>query len=554
MKFASFLTLLMILSASIAVAVSAADDGSEGCLVLIDFGNGKVLWTSVEVRENLSAFNVTMDAAGQLGLDVSYSESSFGVFVNGIGGVMGDWPNEWWHFWIWNPASKAWESATQGPSSVAAKDIVAIAWSYVVDRPDFSAQSPLATPDHKYPWTSLRHDLLSTGSSQTGSSAKISLDWDKDLTNGPVSTSVVAANDRLYVLTSGVYDWTQMTYDSPPHLSCLNRAGEILWNATIDGAKYQIASPMITEDFVVVPSSNGKVYAFDSKTGAPYWISGIESSGTGLTSSPILYRNQVIVGGGDGKLYSFADNGTLLWATKVASSIYFSSPAARDGMVYIGSEEGQLHAVAANGTGEIWNVTVGGKVRSAPLLLENEIVVTYSTYEDITAVDGGAVAVSYDGEELWRVDVNATSSSAAETISGVVVSSADGLTMISLGGQVIWRTSLGAHITGSPSVGKDAIYAVTSEEQSRVVAVNLSGAIIWSYALEPKQYSMCSPTISDDVLYVTSDNGHVYAFSLIEPEQVGGGNMLLLIIVFIGIFTILMIGAIGNWIGRKREG
>jgi len=542
----------MIVSASLAVTVVAAGSTSDGCMVLIDFGNGKVLWTSVEVQGNLSAFNVTMDAAGQLGLDVSYSESSFGVFVNGIGGVMGDWPNEWWHFWIWNPASKAWESATQGPSSVAAKDIVVLAWSYVMDRPDFSAQSPLATPDHKYPWTSFRHDLLGTGSSQTGSSAKISLAWNKDLANGPVSTSVVAANDRLYALTSGVYNWTLMTYDSPPHLSCLNRAGEILWNATIDGAKYQIASPMITENLVVVPSSNGKVYAFDSKTGAPYWVSGTESSRTGLTSSPILYRNQVIVGGGDGKLYSFADNGTLLWATKVASSIYFSSPAARDGIVYIGSEEGRLHAVAADGTGEIWNVTVGGKVRSAPLLLENEIVVTYSIYENMTAVDGGAVAVSYDGEELWRVDVNATSSSAAETINGVVVSSEDGLTMISPGGQVIWRTSLGAHITGSPSVGKDAIYAVTFEEQSRVVAVNLSGAIIWSYALEPKQFSMCSPTISDDVLYVTSDNGHVYAFSLIEPEQVGGGNMLFLIIVFIGIFTILMIGAIGNWIAGKR--
>jgi outer membrane protein assembly factor BamB len=543
----------MIVGASLAATVVAADSTSDGCMVLIDFGNGKVLWASVEVQGNLSAFNVTMDAAGQLGLDVSYSESSFGVFVNGIGGVIGDWPNEWWHFWIWNPASKMWESATQGPSSVAAKGIVAIAWSYVMDRPDFSAQSPLATPDQKYPWTSFRHDVLNTGSSQTGSSAKISLDWDKDLVNGPVSTSVVTANDRLYVLTSGVYNWTQMTYDSPPHLSCLNRAGEILWNATIDGTIYQIASPMITENLVVVPSSNGKVYAFDSKTGAPYWISGTESSGTGLTSSPILYRNQVIVGGGDGKLYSFADNGTLLWATKVASSIYFSSPAARDGIAYIGSEEGRLHAVAANGTGEIWNVTVGGKVRSAPLLLENEIVVTYSNYSDSDLpVGGGVVAVSYDGEELWRVDVNTTSSSAAETINGVVVSSADGLTMISQGGQVIWRTSLGADRIGSPSVGKDAIYVVTNEAQSRVVAVNLSGAIIWSYALEPKQYSMCSPTISDDVLYVTSDNGHVYAFSLIEPEQVGGGNMLFLVIVFIGIFTILMIGAIGNWIAGKR--
>ena len=544
----------MIFGASLAISVSAADDESEGCMVLIDYGNGKVLWTTVFDQQDMNAFNVTIKAAEQLGVDVDYSESSFGVFINGIGGVTGDWPNEWWHFWIWNPVSEKWDPAMEGASSVAAQDVVAIGWSYVMDRTDFSSQAPLATPDHKYPWSSMRHDLLSGGGSQVGSSAKIDLLWNKDLNNGPISTSVVAANDRLYVLTSGVYNWTEMTYDSPPRLSCLNRTGSVLWSSTIGGAMFEIGSPMITGDFVVVPSTNGIIYAFDIETGAPDWIYTTGSSPMGVTSSPVFYRNQVIVGGGDGKLYSFGENGSLLWATPISSSIYFSSPSARDGIVYIGSEEGKLHAIAANGTGEIWNFTVGGKVRSAPLLLDDEIVVTYSTYDGIVAVDGGAVAVSYDGQELWRVDVNATSSSAAETANGVVVSSKDGLTMMSLGGQVVWRTSLEVPVTGSPSVGSDTIFAVTAEEQSRVVAVNLTGAVIWSYALEPKQYSMCSPTVSDDTLYVTSDNGHVYAFSLSEAEEVRGGDSVLLIVAFVVVLGILMIGAIGNYIGRRREG
>ena len=550
MKFAAFLALLMIVGASFAATVSAADDVSEGCMVLIDYGNGKVLWTTVKVQENMNAFNVTMKAAEQLGADVSYSESSFGVFVNGIGGVMGNWPNEWWHFWTWNPANKAWVSASMGPSSMPASGLAAIAWSYVLDRPDFSAQSPLATPDHKYPWASFRHDVSNTAASQSASPLQLNEVWDKNLTNGPISTSAVSAEGLIYVVTSGVYNWTGMAYDSLPNLFCLDGAGKVIWNATINGAGYQIASPLITEDFVAVPSTDGKIYAFDSKTGSSYWEAGTGFSWTGITSSPVFYRNQVIVGGGDGAIYSFAENGTLIWSTKIASSIYFSSPAARNGTVYIGSEDGKMHAVAANGTGEIWNATVGGKVRSAPLLLENEVVVTYSVYEGFVPVDGGAVAYSYDGDEIWRVDVNATSSSAAETAQGVVVSSGDGLTMISLDGDVLWKADLGAPIKGSPSIGKDAIYAVTYEELSKVHAVSFSGAILSSSPLEPKQYSMCSPTIADDMLYVTSDNGHLYAFSAASPES--EGNVWLLVAVFVVILTILMIGAIGNWIAGKR--
>ncbi|MDD1767468.1 MAG: PQQ-binding-like beta-propeller repeat protein [Methanomassiliicoccales archaeon] len=552
MKILAISTLLMIVVASLAVSASAADAEPEGCMVLVDYGNGKVLWTTVYGQESMNAFNVTVKAAEQLGLDLDYSESAYGVFVNGIEGVMGDWPNEWWHFWIWDSIGEEWDVASEGPSSTPAQDIAAIGWSYVMDRADFTSQSPIATPDHKYPWTSMRHDLLSTGASQIGFSGTVDLEWNRDLGNGPISSSVVAAGDRLFVLTSGIYNWTDMIYESPPILSCLDRTGDEVWNATIEGAMFEIASPLIAGGIVVIPSTNGVVYAFNAENGMPQWDAAIGSSANGVTSSPILYRNQIIVGGGDGKLYSFAENGSVLWSTQLSSSIYFSSPSARDGVIYIGSEEGKLHAVAANGTGEIWNLTVGGKVRSAPLLLEDEVVVTYSTYEGIVAVDGGVVAAAYDGEEIWRVDVNATSSSAAETDSGIIVSSRDGLTMVSLSGQVQWKTDLGAPITGSPSVANDTIYAVTAEEQSRLVAVDLTGAVVWSYALEPEQYSMCSPTISDDTLYVTSDNGHVYAISLSETEDTGMDPFVLSAVIALALTIPILV--IINYIWRRRRG
>ena len=54
-------------------------------------------------------------------------------------------------------------------------------------------------------------------------------------------------------------------------------------------------------------------------------------SWTGVTSSPIVYRDQIIIASGDGNVTALALNGTKLWNTKIASSIYFSSPSAKDG-------------------------------------------------------------------------------------------------------------------------------------------------------------------------------------------------------------------------------
>ena len=87
--------------------------------------------------------------------------------------------------------------------------------------------------------------------------------------------------------------------------------------------------------------------------------------------------------------------------------------------------------------------------------------------------------------------------------------------MIGFDGTLLWNTSLGTGFPGAaPSAMNGSIYMVTDEANSRLIAMSNLGEIYWQIALSPANYSLSAPTFSDGVLYVSSDNGKVYAFNL----------------------------------------
>src|SRR4030067_240980 len=79
------------------VAVAAKGRAS----VLFDFGDGTYLWAEVELGDNRTAFNVTLQTADSLSLTVEYQWFSFGVMVQDIGGHHPSYPLRW-HLLLWN--------------------------------------------------------------------------------------------------------------------------------------------------------------------------------------------------------------------------------------------------------------------------------------------------------------------------------------------------------------------------------------------------------------------------------------------------------------------
>ena len=101
--------------------------------VLIDFGNGTYRWEDVilPVHGNVSAFDATVKACGEMGFELDHSELSYGIFINAIGGLENeaDW-SESWSLYSWNATDETWDSASVGCDSLLLSTGDRIAWLY----------------------------------------------------------------------------------------------------------------------------------------------------------------------------------------------------------------------------------------------------------------------------------------------------------------------------------------------------------------------------------------------------------------------------------------
>jgi outer membrane protein assembly factor BamB len=519
MKLIVITLMCLLLLAPMAAMPSVSADSSSTTAVLIDFGNGQSVWADINATSGMTAFDATIQMATNLGLVINATHFSFGWSINSINGI-GDnlssggynfTSGEFWGFYIWNSTSNAWDSSFVGADAVIANGIGAVAWGYL----PFGV-SPLPTPDHRYPWRSFRHDNFNTGLQNVIAPNNVTLKWSTDLHNGSIDASIVAANGLAYVVTSGL-NLTTFVYDKNSTVCCMNSTGAVVWSQEIGVGWYQVGAPLIYDGKIIVSSANGKVYAFDAKTGADAWTEPFDMQ-SGLVygnPSPIAYGGWIYVASGTGKLFALMGDGIQAWNATVASSIYSSSPAAKDGTIFIGAEDGKLHAYNSMTGAQKWNVSVGSKVRGMPLLTSSGITVSYINNTG-SSPTGGIAFVSYDGHIVSYAQTGATPGSPALTGVGIVSATSTTLYLTSASGQTLWSVSLTSEgfSPGAPTAVKGTIFAVTNEVHSRLIAVSEKGQIYWQTYLDPAQYALAAPTVADGVLYAAADNGKVYAFNL----------------------------------------
>ena len=494
-----------------AAPVSVAAEGTS-CAVLFDFGNGEVAWADIASNSTLNAFNMTQMATQKLGLDFQFTHYPSGNFVTKIGDL--DTPSSFaqsWSLWSWNTTTSQWDSSMVGPDSISSTSVPAIAYSFG----GYPTPAPLATPEHRYPWTSFRHDDLNTGNQPAYAPNNLTLAWNVDLGNGAIDAPMVAWQGYTAVVTGGILNMTTYLYDTNSSVCVLNQTGTVLWHRDI-GTGYQVGSPLIYDGKLIVPSADGKVYAFNALTGDSLWTydTGSKSS-HGVTSSPIAYNGKIIIATGNGNFISLLPNGTKDWNMTIAPGLYSSSPAASNGTFYIGTEDGKLDAIAADGSAVQWALQIGSKVRGSPILLKDEIVVTYLNYTQNSPTSGGLAGISYTGQLLWQRSTDVTPGSPVLTKAGIAAVTYTGIVMVKSDGTLVFNKSLGTGFAGAaPSSVGGSIFLVTNEASSRLIALTNSGEIYFQRALSPAQYALSAPSIADGLLMVSSDNGNVYAYHL----------------------------------------
>ena len=511
--------MLTVAFLAILIMPHSAVIGAEASVsVLIDYGDGRYVW--LESNGTGNAFNITLAACESAGIEVNYSVSAYGVMVNAIGGMSGGWPGPWWHFWLWNSTSASWELSSSGADSVTVEK-GAIAWSLVAGYP---GDSPAATPENMHPWPSYRNGPGAPGySSVAGVEGPVNR-TEIPMNCGFIDSSVIYADGKIIGVTSGIYNWTSYSYDSEPQVFCMDTDHEIIWKSDIGGAGWQVSTPLYADGMVIVGSTDGKLYALDINTGNEDWNYTTGQSFTGITSSPMYYGGSIYVGSGDGFLYSIALNGSLNWKFNTSASIYAATPTTDGLNIFVGNDDGELYAVNTSG-GEVWNATLSGKIRGGAVVAGDEIIVTSTVYSGYMAVSGNITALSgTDGSILWSVKTGPATPSPAYDGKRIYAAAGSVVMSLDMDGKVIWEKDMGGPLKASPTIAGDVIYAVTSEDNSTLYALNTSnGDELWNDTVTGGSYVLSSPVPVENTLVMGADTGSLYIYThKVMPS--GGAN------------------------------
>ncbi len=233
----------------------------------------------------------------------------------------------------------------------------------------------------------------------------------------------------------------------------------------------------------------------------------------------------------------------LLWKYKTGGPIQ-ASPVVANGTVYVASTDHRLYALDAKQWGIKWkSFKAGGIIRYAPAVWNNRVY--------FSARDNHVYALNAEtGEWLWEFRsetwmdsppilskgrlyigaytkkihvIDATTGELESQLQGRVY--IDGVEYVCSQGQLrpiapqhnvnTWR-ELTPLTYSYPATANGVVYIGARDNQIHALDIE-SREEIWSYPT--KGFVDAAPAISDGVLYVTSDDGYVYAFTNQEGED-----------------------------------
>ena len=316
--------------------------------------------------------------------------------------------------------------------------------------------------------------------------------------------------------------------------------GKVQWIFTT-GAEID-SSPVVSGNTVYVGSRDGKLYALDATTGAKRWE---YQTGSWIESTPAVVGGSVYFGSNDGFLYALdAATGTKRWAVKTQYAI-MSSPAVADGIVYVGTDDNSVIAVDAKKGTKIWEFGTSGMVKSSPVVANGLVYVGSGTdYAYILNARTGKATLNFKtyypvGSSPLVVDRTVFFITSSGTLFAVDDSARNWpleheLRPIwmqiwaynlapapPLESGLLWGIALGksgsriTSLSSSPALAGDGMYVGVA---SNLVSIDLkSRKEQWSFSTQGVVSS--SPAISNNTVYVGSEDGHLYAVNAFTGEE-----------------------------------
>jgi outer membrane protein assembly factor BamB len=359
-------------------------------------------------------------------------------------------------------------------------------------------------------------------------------------------------------------------------------SGAIIWDYRDNSSDGMIGpSPAVVNGVVFFGFDAGYVGALNASNGASLWnytaaedflssptvVGGVVYIGLGLSSTSVVLDGTGII---PYNVYALnATNGDKIWNYNFTTYSYvYSSPAVVNGVVYVGSggagpnAGGNVYALNAADGAKLWSYTIGWTPNYSD-----------SWVDSSPAVVGGVVYVGCDdgnvyalkastGVKLWNFSIGAPVESSPAVVNGVVyIGSEDGnvYALNAVNGDKLWNYTTTGGIAGmggisSSSVVVDGVVYVYQDYTGVLYALNAhNGERLWNYTIYAS-YSgnMASPAVVNGIVYISSEDGQVYAFGSPMPSPSPTPSDTLPIVVG-GIVAVVVVAAVVFLMFQKRR-
>jgi outer membrane protein assembly factor BamB len=292
--------------------------------------------------------------------------------------------------------------------------------------------------------------------------------------------------------------------------------GTLNWRSEFGGELS--ASPVADDRSVYVASETGKpesgtrratgaLRALGKEGGVTQWMRTLAMP---LQGSLTLANGKLFGGGSDGKFYAFdSRTGELRWFFDY-NAPFNSQPVIADSRVYAGSEDGNL-VVLDEQTGKLlWRYRTRGPVRG-PAAAREGVVYFGSGDNYVYAVN------AMSGKLLWRKRTGASVQAVVRAGEDLLVASLDNFVYkFSLAGKRLWKRQMPGRISSQPFITElEALFTPLSSSAGVVLELR-DGRQVNSLPVGEEITTSASPIAVGSVVLLTTEHG-LLAFS--EPRE-----------------------------------
>ena len=337
-------------------------------------------------------------------------------------------------------------------------------------------------------WAQSRFDMANSGFNPNESSidstnaARLQQAWVR--TDDESSNAAPAVVDNVIYIGCGA---AMCAVEAPNQV--------LRWKARIPSGTIAYSAAAVAGGLVYAgTNTSGAVYAFDAKTGAIRWS--FQTAGHNVWAGPSVAGGVVYVGADDQNLYALdAGTGAKVWSFSAGTPIV-NTPAVVNGVVYLGA--GALYALSASDGRQLWSgLATPAGVTASPAVSGGRVFVAAYTpgvrgTPNFYAFNSTGCGAAYCSP-LWSAVVGLPPPAAGEL---------DG-------------------IQSSPAVDAGSVYVGAPD--GKLYALDpANGAVRWAGQTHGSQTTpqhpnptpiASSPAVANGVVYVTSFDGYLYAYS-----------------------------------------